>query len=148
MNKITSLLLLALALGLSGCASPPSQYGNFIQESEFDQQKLAADVVQQLSTLHLPARTHLALQQPTPDPFGQALVKSLRDKGYSLLEFSTDTPNAQAAPGSLPLRYVLDQDAKSSLYRLTLIVGDQTISRPYQGQNGTFLPAGYWARSN
>ncbi|WP_272387480.1 hypothetical protein [Acinetobacter baumannii] len=85
MRKIVSLALLALALGLGGCATT-SQYGNFVQSAALDQQKLAADAVQQLATLYAPARTRLELQQPTPDPFGQALVKSLRDKGYALLE--------------------------------------------------------------
>ena len=87
MRKIVSLALLALALGLGGCATT-SQYGNFVQSAALDQQKLATDAVQQLATLYAPARTRLELQQPTPDPFGQALVKSLRDKGYALLELS------------------------------------------------------------
>nr|ANC48769.1 conjugative transfer protein [Variovorax paradoxus] len=86
MRKIVSLALLALALGLGGCATT-SQYGNFVQSAALDQQKLATDAVQQLATLYAPARTRLELQQPTPDPFGQALVKSLRDKGYALLEY-------------------------------------------------------------
>jgi hypothetical protein len=44
----------------------------------------------------------------------------------------------------MPLRYVLDQ--ADSLYRLTLLVGVQSISRPYVAENGTAQPAGYWAR--
>ena len=125
MRKIVSLALLALALGLGGCATT-SQYGNFVQSAALDQQKLATDAVQQLATLYAPARTRLELQQPTPDPFGQALVT--------------------AASGGLPLRYVLDQAGDSNLYRLTLMVGNQSITRPYLAQNGTFAPAGYWVR--
>ena len=160
MRKIVSLALLALALGLGGCATT-SQYGNFVQSAALDQQKLAADAVQQLATLYAPARTRLELQQPTPDPFGQALVKSLRDKGYALLEYAPAGASAQApasaasqasapattaASGGLPLRYVLDQAGDSNLYRLTLMVGNQSITRPYLAQNGTFAPAGYWVR--
>ena len=33
-----------------------------------------------------------------------------------------------------------------NLYRLTLMVGNQSITRPYLAQNGTFAPAGYWVR--
>jgi hypothetical protein len=44
------------------------------------------------------------------------------------------------------LRYVLDQAGDSNLYRLTLMVGNQSITRPYLAQNGTFAPAGYWVR--
>nr|WP_242468400.1 hypothetical protein [Burkholderia plantarii] len=101
------------------------------------------------------------MQQPTPDPFGQALVKSLRDKGYALLEY---------APAALPRRprprrhrrrahrpprprraacrcaTCSDQAGDSNCYRLTLMVGNQSITRPYLAQNGTFAPAGYWVR--
>ncbi|WP_367903547.1 conjugal transfer protein TrbH (plasmid) [Xanthomonas oryzae pv. oryzicola] len=158
MRKIVSLAL--LALGLGGCATTSSPYGNFVQSAALDQQKLATDAVQQLATLYAPARTRLELQQPTPDPFGQALVKSLRDKGYALLEYAPagapaqapasaaqpSAPATTAAPGGLPLRYVLDQAGDSNLYRLILMVGNQSITRPYLAQNGTFVPAGYWAR--
>lgn len=152
MRKIVSLALLALALGLGGCATT-SQYGNFVQSAALDQQKLATDAVQQLAMLYAPARTRLELQQPTPDPFGQALVKSLRDKGYALLEYApasaasqASAPATTAASGGLPLRYVLDQAGDSNLYRLTLMVGNQSITRPYLAQNGMFAPAGYWVR--
>ncbi|WP_442764043.1 conjugal transfer protein TrbH [Malikia spinosa] len=160
MRKIASLALLALALG--GCATTSqSPYGNFVQSAALDPQKLAADAVQQLATLYVPARTRLELQQPTPDAFGQALVKTLRDKGYALLEFvpagapaqtsaSASSPpspaETPAVPGGLPLRYVLDQAGDSNLYRLTLMVGSQSITRAYLGQNGVFAPAGSWVR--
>lgn len=141
MRKIASLALLALALG--GCATTSQQpYGNFVQSAALDQQKLATEAVQQLVTLYVPARTRLELQQPTPDLFGQALVKALRDKGYALLDFVPTT----ATPGGLPLRYVLDQAGDSNLYRLTLMVGSQSITRAYLAQNGVFAPAGSWAR--
>ena len=55
-------------------------------------------------------------------------------------------PATTAASGGLPLRYVLDQAGDSNLYRLTLMVGNQSITRPYLAQNGTFAPAGYWVR--
>ncbi|MCS4511831.1 conjugal transfer protein TrbH [Xylophilus ampelinus] len=161
MRKIVSLALFALALGLGGCATTSSPYGNFVQSATLDQQKLATDAVQQLATLYAPARTRLELQQPTPDPFGQALVKSLRDKGYAVLEFVPAGASAQApasaasqpsaaatkaAADGLSLRYVLDQAGDATLYRLTLMVGSQSITRPYLAQNGAFAPAGYWVR--
>lgn len=95
MRKIVSLALLALALGLGGCATT-SQYGNFVQSAALDQQKLATDAVQQLATLYAPARTRLELQQPTPDPFGQALVKSLRDG--AMPSWSTPRPALPRRP--------------------------------------------------
>ena len=159
MRKIIFAALFVLALG--GCATT-GQYGNFVPPTAtVDQQQLAREAVQQLAVLYPPAKTRLELQQPTPDPFGQALVKSLRDKGYALLEYApagastqapasaasqASAPATTAASGGLPLRYVLDQAGDSNLYRLTLMVGNQSITRPYLAQNGTFAPAGYWVR--
>jgi hypothetical protein len=104
--------------------------------------------LQQLATLYPPAKTRFELQQPTPDVFGQSFVKSLRERGYALLEFDPARAKAQVpaeTPG-LPVRYVLDQGGDSKLYRLTLMVGNQSISRPYLAQGSTLAPAGYWVR--
>jgi len=138
MHKLIIAALFALALG--GCATT-GQYGNFVPPTAADQQQLAREAVQQLAALYPPAKTRLALQQATPDAFGQALVLTLRERGYALLEFSqTSTPASE----SLPLRYVLDQ--AGDLYRLTLLIGNQSITRPYLVQDGSFAPAGYWVR--
>jgi len=80
-------------------------------------------------------------------------VLTLRERGYALLEFNPASAKAQAtaasepaSPAALPLRYVLDQAGDSNLYRLTLLVGNQSITRPYLVQDGSFAPAGYWVR--
>ena len=151
MRKITIAALLVLAL--SGCATT-GQYGNFVPPTAAaDQQQLAREAVQQLAVLYPPAKTRLELQQATPDAFGQALVQALRERGYALLEFDPASAKAQAtaasssaSPAGLPLRYVLDQAGDSNLYRLTLLVGNQSITRPYLVQDGSFAPAGYWVR--
>ena len=144
------LIIAALfALTLAGCATT-GQYGNFVPAAA-GQQQIATDAVQQLATLYPPAKTRFELHQATPDAFGVALVNTLRERGYALLEFNpADKAQASAAPaeasGALPLRYVLDQAGTSNLYRLTLLVGSQSITRPSLEENGTFAPAGYWAR--
>ena len=151
MRKIIFAALFVLALG--GCATT-GQYGNFVPPTAtVDQQQLAREAVQQLAVLYPPAKTRLELQQATPDAFGQALVLTLRERGYALLEFNPASAKAQAtaasepaSPAALPLRYVLDQAGDSNLYRLTLLVGHQSITRPYLVQDGSFAPAGYWAR--
>lgn len=117
--------------------------------------------MKQLATLWPPAKTRFELQQATPDAFGAGLVKELRESGYAILEFNPEAAKAKAsassdaapaveAPASatkaLPLRYVLDQAGTSNLYRLTLTVGNQTITRPYLEQDGALVPAGYWVR--
>ncbi len=153
MRKFVFTALVVLAL--TGCAST-GQYGSFVEQpTAADQRHIADDAVQQLSELYPPAQTRFELQQPTPDPFGMALVSGLRERGYALLEFNpADHVQSSAAPSEaastgLPLRYVFDTLAdvgSSNLYRLTLLVGNQSITRPYLEENGTFVPAGYWAR--
>jgi type IV secretion system protein TrbH len=150
-KHLVTWLLLALMLG--GCAA--QRYGNFVAKTQLDQARLAGDVVRQLVAMYPPAKTRLELQQPTPDPFGQALVQSLRAEGYALREFhpkaveaatSSASAGGSASAGAVPLRYVLDQAGETSLFHLTLLVGTQALTRPYQAQNGTFSPVGYWVR--
>ena len=140
-----------LALALAGCATT-SPYGNYLQSATVDQQKLAGAAVKQLATLWPPAQTRFALQQATPDAFGAALVAALRESGYALLEFNPDAAQAKASAEAAPdaeapvsLGYVLDPAGDSNLYRLTLAVGTQSITRPYREQDGALVPAGSWA---
>ncbi len=43
-------------------------------------------------------------------------------------------------------RYVVDQASGSNLYRVTLLVGAQTLTRAYLTQDDRVNPAGAWAR--
>ena len=152
MRKLMGLApLLFLLAGLAGCASI-EPYGNFLGANAPAtlNEKLAADTVKQLTVLYPPASTRFDLGQPTPDAYGSALVESLRIKGYAILEFEPDEaasagkPNT-AGPG-LSLRYVLDAPASTNLYRVTVMVGSQSLSRAYVAQNETVAPAGAWVR--
>lgn len=147
---------LLCTVGLAGCATTPPPYGNFAQEApEGYGRTVAEDAVRQLTAVYPPANTRFDLQQPTPDPFGTLLMQSLRAKGYAVQE-AASTPVAQGrtaraeggmaagAPAVLPLRYVFDRAA--DLYRVTLLVGDQALTRAYLAQNGAVHPAGAWAR--
>ena len=161
MRKIISVIVLAASL--AGCAT--SQYGSFVKSSPavFDQ-KMATDTVTQLVKLYPPATTRLELQQATPDTFGIALVNNLRAQGYAVMEYQPVTASATAAsapaadgksaaqpaaqstlPG-YPLRYVLDQFSGTNMYRVTVLVGSQSLTRAYTAQNDTVLPAGAWVR--
>jgi hypothetical protein len=155
---------------LAGCATPElPAYGNFTHSAPAAmEQTLADDAVKQLAALYPPASTRLDLQQATPDAFGSRLVESLRARGYALLEFkpgtktaavpttttttttatatATATTTAAAAGAGKPLRYILDQ-FDANLYRLTVRVGDQSLTRAYApAQSGTLRPAGAWVR--
>ncbi len=153
---LTGLVLAVWVLG--GCATG-RPYGNFVAASAaLDQPALAAQATRQLAALWPPARTRVALKQPTADTFGTALVGQLRAAGYAVQEAGPAAAAASAAPGTapvdpagttsetLPLRYVLDHDAGTDLYWLTLAVGEQSITRAYLAQGGTARPAGAWVR--
>ena len=154
MTKLACITLLIASL--AGCATrdadTSSAYGNFVQNSPAAcDQKMAEDAVKRLVAMYPPARTRFDLQQSTSDAFGTALVASMRGKGYALMEYkpapgSQDlaTPNGQRpvpakAPAAgaiakptaatLSLRYILDLDQGSNLYRVTLLVDNQTLTR-------------------
>ena len=169
MTKLACITL--LIAGLAGCATQGpvtrSSYGNFVHDSPAAcDQRMAEDAVKRLMAMYPPARTRFDLQQVTTDAFGTALVASMRSKGYALMEYkpapgSPDpaTPKGQApvpAPAAgaiartlaatLSLRYILDLDQGSNLYRVTLLLGNQSLTRAYLAQNGSALPAGAWVR--
>ena len=141
MRQITLAALLAMAL--AGCAST-APYGNFATHPPAGlEERIAADTVKQLVTLYPPARTRFHLGQSTPDAYGSALVEALRAKGYALVEFKEAAP--ATAPG-LSLHYVLDAVASPNLYRVTVMVGQKSLSRAYLAQNNRVAPAGAWVR--
>lgn len=150
MSKITFIVL--LLVGLSGCVTTQSRYGNFLPPTSAAYNKtMAEDALKQLLILYPPASTRFDLQQTTPDTFGITLVESMRVKGYALMEIKPELPaqrnsEAQNPPTGLSLRYVLDQVNSLNLYRVTLLVGNQSMTRAYLVQDSTVHPAGLWSR--
>lgn len=150
-------VMTALLTGfLTGCVTVPETptVGTTIPPT-IDPQRLATDAVQQLVALYAPTQTRLDLQQVATDALGQSLLPRLRDEGYAVREFaavSSTDPAAQPATrgtdvgAGLPFRYVLDQVGAADFYQLTLRVGAQSLTRPYQVKDGALVPAGYWVR--
>ena len=68
-------------------------------------------------------------------------------KGYALVEVKASPQEAAppTAPG-LSLHYVLDAVASPNLYRVTVMVGQKSLSRAYLAQNNRVAPAGAWVR--
>ncbi|OLL27275.1 conjugal transfer protein TrbH [Burkholderia sp. SRS-W-2-2016] len=161
---VMSALVVAGLAGLAGCATT-GPYGNYAAAS-LDANKTMADAtVAQLVTLFPPAHTRLNLKQPATDAYGAALVTSLRDKGYSVLEFApqaqpasaasaasapaaaSNAPATKATAPGFDLSYVVDSPEAMSLYRVTVQVGAQSISRAFVvATNGKLYPAGAWVR--
>jgi hypothetical protein len=150
MRKITFIAL--LLVGLPGCATTQSRYGNFLPPTSAAYNKtMAEDALKQLLILYPPASTRFDLQQTTPDTFGTTLVETMRVKGYALLESKPALPRwrsnkAQNSPAGTSLRYILDQVSSLNLYRVTLLVGHQSMTRAYRVQDSTVHPAGLWSR--
>ena len=132
-----------LAMALAGCAST-APYGNFATHPPAGlEERIAADTVKQLVALSPPARTRFHLGQPTPDAYGSALVEALRARGYALMEFKEAAP---ATAPALSLHYVLDAATSPNLYRVTVTVGQKSLSRAYLAQSDRVAPAGAWVR--
>lgn len=150
--------LVFAVIGLAGCASrhAPGVLGNFIQAPvQANDRMMADDVASKLGALYAPARSSIKMQQATPDVFGATLIAALRRKGYALAEFDVaegerKADREAAAPpataGNLALAYVVDQPLQSDVYRVTVHINDQSLSRLYQAKDGTLVPAGYWVR--
>ena len=157
-------MLALLLVGLAGCTTN-ALYGNFAGAPLDLNQKLADATVSQLVALYPPAQTRFNLKQPTTDAYGASLVDSLRAKGYALLELAPQVagqggpqaaasaaapqaasqPVAAGEPGGLDLRYIVDAPPTTNLYRVTVLVGQESISRAFVLQNGAVVPAGAWA---
>ena len=155
-RRVMVMALSSSACVLVGCAAVPGAtpydkvYGNHAAAPAALDQKAASDAIRQLVSLYPPASTRFDLAQPTPDAFGTALVAGLRERGFALMEAQAGSENTMAVNGTgtggLELRYLLDRPGAGDLYRLTLAIGTQRLSRPYMIQNGTPYAAGAWVR--
>ncbi len=141
-----------LAVFITGCATS-SDFGNYASASKDSNQKMAEATTAKLVALYPPAQTRLKLLQPSADAYGSALVQGMRDKGYSIQEYTSSdsaskATSAEALPGSsdLGLRYIVDAPASTNLYRVTVFVGTQSISRAFLAQDGKLHAAGVWVR--
>jgi len=149
MNWRASLVLTtSLAALLAGCAGLPSS-----QTSAPPAELLAAttkgDIVDLLVELYPPAQTQLSLAKPPHDALGQALVTSLRERGYAIEEPEAVRAARTMPPGNgLVLDYRLTLVQHDAIYDLTVTVGKTRLSRVYVlgSEGNTLLPAGHWAR--
>ncbi|AAF85610.1 conjugal transfer protein TrbH [Xylella fastidiosa] len=152
------MMSVVMLAALTSCATQ-NMHGNYAAVS-IEANKTMADVtVAQLVALYPPAHTRLDFQQTITDPYGAALLSALRKKGYSVLEYN---PQPQAVPAKsaataalvtanptsgLPLSYVVDSPESMNLYRITVQIGVQSISRAFVvATNGNLYPAGAWVR--
>lgn len=125
---------------LAGCATQ-TPYGHFIDHADGDK-KMANDAAAQLAILYPPAKTSFVIEQPTPDLFGQTLVKNLRKRGYALAE--PGSKDSAAGTTRYQLRYRLDQLTGTESYYLTILVNQEAITRFYARKDGIVAASGAW----
>ena len=154
-------VLLGIGLLLAGCVNP-SPYGYLVGGTVPPQmpERLAQDTVTRMEALYPAAHTRLALTHPATDPYGLALIEALRRKGYALMEHRVNTRTAISTrddmPGpvqpavsrevGLPFGYVVDGPFESRLYRVTVFIGSQSLSRVYRLDDQMIAQAGAWVR--
>jgi len=136
------LIFLLLTLSVLGC-TPIHQGGTATPSISFNK-TIINECVTSLARLYPPAQTQLDIRQPATDAFGLSLIKSLRQKGYSINESST--LSAYKNPHHMAFYYIVDEPIKEQLYRITFIIGTQSLSRAYQIKNETLSPVGLWVR--
>lgn len=141
--KSQLILLMLLVINLLGCTTIP--HGNFTKAPVGHNKTITNDTVKRLVNLYPPAHTRFHIKQSVKDPFGLSLIESLRQKGYSINESPIQMASAQGSQ-NVALYYVVDEPTKGTLYRVTLIVGHQSLSRAYKIKKGTFTPLGFWVR--
>lgn len=135
--RLKRLIIVLLLVTLSGCMS---HYGHFAPVSLAMNEQMAKDTVGQLVVIYPPAHTRFIVKQAIKDAYGASLLSLLRQKGYSLEESAGSAEDAKA------LFYVVDSPIKPNLYRVTLMIGHQSLSRAYSVQNNSLYPMGSWVR--
>lgn len=143
-------LFVLITLSLTGCVS--TRVGNFATAPVDVYQTMVNDTVGRLVVLYPPARTCFQINQNTSDPFGTLMLKTLRAKGYSVIESrpkifgqkATRTNKFVPIAQGIPLAYVVDSPRLQNLYRVSVMMGCNTISRAYILNQGHVYPEGAW----
>ncbi len=154
-------VVLGIGLVLAGCVSP-SPYGYLVKGAVLPQmpERLAQDTVTRMEALYPPAHTRLALTHPATDAYGVALIEALRRKGYGVMESRVNTrttlttrddrpvavPPAVSHKEGQPFGYVVDGPFEPRLYRVTVFIGSQSLSRAYRMDEQMITQAGAWVR--
>ncbi|WP_367607885.1 conjugal transfer protein TrbH [Legionella sp. W05-934-2] len=130
------LMIMIIALMLSSCTT--LQYGNFTPNQQSKDSYLAKDAVSQINCLYPAARNTFCLRQRVRDAFGIALIEGLRKKGYGIKENVCTRNKAN-------FFYVVDETKPNKVYRVSLYIGSQTLTRAYSVNGKTPIPITPWS---
>lgn len=113
------------------------RYGNFTHLSQNRDAYLATDATTQLTRVYPPAQNTFCISQRVTDGFGINLLHDMRKKGYGVNENQCRKQNAN-------FFYVLDELEHQRIYRVSLFVGTQTLSRVYAKDHEKIYPISIW----
>lgn len=130
-----TLLSIAVML-LTSCVS--FQYGNFTNITPSVTDVMATDTVEQLTRNYPPAQNRFCFKQKITDHFGVKLVSLMRQKGYGIIEIASLCQQPS-------FYYVVDELKANHLYRVSVFVGPQSLSRAYWVQKGIVVPQSAWS---
>lgn len=144
MGAMIRVSLLLISVLLSACAVTPRSASVLAGPDGIG--SAAADAAQFLQGRYPPGSTHWTLARPAKDAFGVALVDSLRRQGYAVQEATAPRGRNQPAPApSGPSLDYVFEPVDAGVYRLTLRIGQRSLSRAYVAGNGRMQPAGAWS---
>ena len=133
MKRLSVLILIML---LSSCTS--MRYGNFAHVPQSKEIYLAKDAVSQLTRVYPPAQNTFCISQKVCDLFGIHLIQEMRKKGYGVNENVWLRNKAN-------FFYVIDETEPGRLYRVSLFIGSQSLSRAYAKRGSRLTPVSPWS---
>ncbi len=151
MKALASLFLVVLMVGCAAKNTQLSRGEISPPKAESSLSVIADDALEQLNIIFPAATTRFKITESMSGRFGQNLLDGLRKSGYALAITTTrplkeNTESRAVIPSqtkSFPFDFVLDQPS-ANLYRITIMIGDNTLSRAYAQVQDEFFPAGSW----
>lgn len=137
-----------------GCVS--MRYGDMTNLNKMQLEKIADETVAYLSSYWLPAKSKIMLvQRPVREGnesgiFDQLLEDRLRKVGYQVMKHGSDRHEENIESngevnGYVPLKYVIDNDEPTGLYRMAIYIGNDVIGGVFmQGSDGRMQQSGMW----
>ena len=137
----------------AGCSRQESDYGNL---AGVDSAVLVQDTVFVMLETYPPAQTRLSLVHKEDDAFGKGLVEALRLHGYAVAEYLEpekkrwNSSKTVEKPDGLPFSYLIAETGAEKEIRVTIHVGDESLSRLYEvsgdGEEVKYASKGFWSR--
>jgi len=147
------LIFLIGILTLVGCTGVHKvRYGNYL-EKQVAVDKMVSDISEQMINLYPPANTALFYLHKDGDFFGKKLTTDLRQAGYKVCVFENQEEKKKKTfikkdslerSRELDFGYIIDRGKKESIIRITLKVGNASLSRGYDAE--TFQPISLWTK--